>query len=220
MALPDLISYPTPVELPTSRATWELDPSRTAVLVHDLQRYFLRPYAPDCGALRDALDHTAAIVAAARAAGSPVFYTAQTGRQGEVGQPVRGLQGDLWGGGMSPIPEHTEIVPEVAPAAGDTVLVKHRYSAFAHSDLEVCLAARGRDQLVITGVYAHIGVLATALDAFQREIHPFVVGDGVADFSADAHDRALAQVASCTGVVASAEAVLDAFALTRATTSA
>src|SRR5690606_26999299 len=118
--------------------SWELDPGRAAVLVHDLQRYFLRPFADDCPALAQTVAGTAAIVRAARELGVPVFYTAQTGERGPV---VRGLQGDLWGPGMSPISEHTDIVDAVAPADGDTVLVKHRYSAFAHSDLADLLAA-------------------------------------------------------------------------------
>lgn len=211
MALPDLIDYSTP-RVPDSRATWRLEPHRAAVLVHDLQHYFLRPYAPGCEALRDTLSGTARILSEARAQDVPVFYTAQTGRSTGV---VRGLQGDLWGPGMQPIPEHTAIVPEVAPAPGDTVLVKHRYSAFAHSDLADRLAADGRDQLVITGVYAHIGVTATAFDAFQREVHPFVVADAVADFGPEHHRRALDQVASCAGVVTSTDAVVRALSAVR-----
>lgn len=207
MSLPDLIDYQAP-PAPDSRATWRLESPRAAVLVHDLQRYFLRPYAPGCPALVGALNGTARILSAARAAGVPVFYTAQTGRSIDV---VRGLQADLWGRGMHPVPEHTDIVPEVAPAPGDTVLVKHRYSAFAHSDLAEQLAAAGRDQLVITGVYAHIGVLATAFDAFMQEIHPFVVADAVADFTPQDHRRALSQVASCSGVVTTTATVLDTF---------
>lgn len=207
MALPDLIDYAMP-PVPDSRAQWPLETGRAAVLVHDLQRYFLRPYAPHCQALTGALRSTARILEKARDAGVPVYYTAQTGQSGDV---VRGLQGDLWGPGMQPVPEHTEIVPEVAPHPEDTVLVKHRYSAFAHSDLTERLAAQGRDQLVITGVYAHIGIMATAFDAFMREIHPFVVADAVADFTPEDHRRALEQVASCAGVVTSADAVLTAF---------
>ncbi len=210
MSLPLLIDYEvpaTPADFGPSRADWELDPARSAVLVHDLQRYFLRPYAPSCPALVQALSGTARILSAARAAGAPVFYTAQTGTTHRVG---RGLQRDLWGPGMLPVPEHTEIVPEVAPGPDDTVLVKHRYSAFAHSDLADRLAESGRDQLLITGVYAHIGVTATAFDAFMREVHPFVVADAVADFGPEQHLRALHQVASCAGVVTWVDRVVDA----------
>lgn len=211
MSLPAAIDYRfdhTHTTVGGSRATWQLEPHRAAVLVHDLQHYFLRPYAPTCPALVDTLDGTAAILAAAREHGVPVFYTAQTGRRSAV---VRGLQADLWGPGMEPVPEHTDIPAQVAPGPDDTVLVKHRYSAFAHSDLAERLAALGRDQLVITGVYAHIGVTATAFDAFMQEVHPFVVADAVADFGPVQHRRALDQVASCAGVVTSTDRVLAAF---------
>lgn len=214
MALPTLIDYAAPVPplrpLPQSRATWTLERDRAAVLVHDLQRYFLRPYAAGCPALEATLQQTAAVLAAARAAGVPVFYTAQHGDQEPV---ARGLQRDLWGPGMADDPEHTAIAAEVAPVPGEVVLTKHRYSAFARTDLAERLAAAGRDQLVITGVYAHIGVTATALDAFQREVHPFVVADAVADFGAEQHARALEQVAGCCGVVAMTADVVAALSV-------
>lgn len=208
MTLPVGIDYEPPVnDLPVSRATWSLEIGRAAVLVHDLQRYFVTPYAEGCAALTGAVAATARVVAAARAAGVPVFYTAQQGDQ-EPGE--RGLQGHLWGPGMSALPEHTAILAEVAPAEGDIVVEKHRYSAFARTELAERLAATGRDQLIIAGVYAHIGVTATALDAFQREIHPFVVADAVADLGAEQHRNALEVIASCCGVVILADDVAAA----------
>ncbi|MFT3971408.1 MAG: isochorismatase family protein [Micropruina sp.] len=208
MTLPVGIDYEAPLhDLPVSRATWNLDAGRAAVLVHDLQRYFVTPFAGGCPALAGALAATDRIVRAARAAGVPVIYTAQQGNQDPA---ERGLQGDLWGPGMSTDPAHTAILPELAPSEGDTVVDKHRYSAFARTDLADRLAAAGRDQLIVTGVYAHIGVTATALDAFQREIRPFVVADGVADLGAEQHRRALEVIASCCGVVILAGDVLDA----------
>ncbi|MFV0435733.1 MAG: isochorismatase family protein [Leucobacter sp.] len=199
MSIPAGIDYAAPIaELPRSRAEWTLEPHRAALLVHDLQRYFVRPFSENCAALRTAIATTAELTRLAREAGVPVFYTAQQGDQDQV---ERGLQRDLWGPGMSGIPEHTDIIDEVAPGPNDVVLTKHRYSAFARSDLAERLAADGRDQLIITGVYAHIGIAATALEAFQREIHPFVVADGVADFGAEQHRLALAQIAGCCGVV-------------------
>ncbi|CCH76642.1 Isochorismatase (modular protein) [Nostocoides japonicum T1-X7] len=209
MPLPHLIDYPAPLtDLPESQATWSLEPERAAVLVHDLQRYFLRPFAPGSPVVEAMLTHTAAILRAARSAGIPVLYTAQDGDQDPA---ERGLQGDLWGRGMRADPEHTAIVDEVAPTGSDTVLPKHRYSAFARSDLADRLGRAGRGQLVITGVYAHIGILATVFDAFQREVQPFVVADAVADFGAAEHRRALCQVASCCGVVTTTDDVLARF---------
>ena len=208
MTLPVGIDYEAPLhDLPVSRATWELDAGRAAVLVHDLQRYFVTPFTQGCPALAGALAATERIVQAARAAGVPVFYTAQ---QGDQDPAVRGLQGDRWGPGMSTDPAHTAIVAEVAPSDTDAIVEKHRYSAFGRTDLADRLAAAGRDQLIITGVYAHIGVTATALDAFQREIHPFVVADAVADLGAEQHRRALELIASCCGVVILADDVLGA----------
>jgi len=207
MALPAAISYAAPVppqrDLSASRAPWTLDPARTAVLVHDLQAYFLRPY--DGPLLTGLLDGTARVLAAARAAGVPVCYTAQDGDHSD-----RGLQGDLWGGGMSASPADTAIHPAVAPVAGEAVLVKKRYSAFAKTDLAARLAAAGRDQLVIVGVYAGIGIAATAFDAFCRDVQPFVVADATADLGPEQHSRALDLVASCTGVVTEVDRVLDA----------
>lgn len=207
MTLPDLIDYEAPVpplrDVPTSRAPWSLDPTRAAVLVHDAQSYFLRPYHPSCPALVTALRRTEEILSAARTSGIPVYYTAQDGEHRD-----RGLQADLWGGGMSSRIEDTAVVPRIAPRPGDVVLTKHRYSAFARSDLADRLARSRRDQLVITGVYAHIGILATAFDGFCRDVQPFVVADAVADFGRDEHALALDQIASCCGVVTCAADVV------------
>ena len=57
------------------------------------------------------------------------------------------------------------MIAALAPDEDDTVLVKWRYSAFHRSPLEEMLKETGRDQLIITGVYAHIGCMTTATDA-------------------------------------------------------
>lgn len=206
--LPTVPAYalPTEAEIPSSRAQWLLERDRAALLVHDMQKYFLRPYAPGAEPLPGLIANIARLIAAARAAGVPVFYTAQ---HGEQDPRDRGLQADLWGPGMSRSPEHQDILPALAPAAGDFPLVKHRYSAFQRSNLETLMQARGRDQLIVCGVYAHIGCQLTAAEAFQRDIEPFLVADALGDFSREKHMEAVAWAAAVCAVATSTARILD-----------
>ncbi|MCB4771673.1 isochorismatase family protein [Ancylobacter sp. Lp-2] len=206
--LPRIASYalPTPAALPASRAPWTLARERAALLIHDMQGYFVAAFAAGEAPIAPAIANIAALAAAARAAGVPVFYTAQDGDQD---RRDRGLQADLWGPGMSSAPEHQKIIAELAPGPADFVLVKHRYSAFQRSNLETLMRVRGRDQLIVTGIYAHIGCQLTTAEAFMRDIEPFFVADALADFSRAKHDAALAYVASTCGVVAPAAALME-----------
>jgi len=210
MALPGIAPYapPTEAELPKARGPWQPERDRLALLVHDMQRYFCRPY-PEGAPLAPVVGNIARLIGAARAAGVPVFYSAQKGDQF---RPDRGLQADLWGPGMSAIPEHEEILPELAPVVGDFVLHKHRYSAFQRSNLEHLMRARGRDQLMICGIYAHIGCLATAAEAFQRDIEAFAIADAQADFSREKHDLAMGWIAATCGVALTTDRALAALA--------
>lgn len=206
MALPRIPAYQPDFDLPVPRAPWTLAPDRAALLVHDMQRYFVRPFGDAPAPLPGVVANIAALLAAARAANVPVFYTAQRGNQF---RPDRGLQADLWGPGMQATPDHEEIMPDLAPTADDIVLVKHRYSAFQRSNLERLMRARGRDQLIVTGIYAQIGCLATAVEAFQLDIQPFPVIDAQADFSSGDHLDAMRWLGRTCAVPMRTDAVLS-----------
>ncbi|SCF09206.1 Isochorismate hydrolase [Micromonospora matsumotoense] len=193
---------PTPGDLPANIAQWTLDPSRAALLVHDMQRYFLSPFAPS---LREPL--VGNCVRVRERCGElrvPTYYTAQPGGMTEQ---ERGLLKDIWGPGMSVRPGDREIVTELAPGPTDQVLTKWRYSAFHRSDLLARLREQGRDQLIVCGVYGHVGVLATALDAFTNDIQPFLVANAIGDFSAEYHQLTLDYAAARCSVVTTTEGV-------------
>ncbi|MGI5375515.1 isochorismatase family protein [Streptomyces sp. CA-251387] len=208
MALPSIAPYAMPAgpELPRNRVDWTVDPARAVLLVHDLQNYFLSAFDPDAAPLDDLLARTARLTDEARRRGIPVVYSAQPGGQSPA---LRGLQLDFWGPGLPDDAHAAAITSAVAPRDGDTVLTKWKYSAFVRTDLADLLAEHGRDQLIITGVYAHLGVNMTACDAWMRDIQAFVVADAVADFSAREHLDALRWAARSCAFVTTADAVFQ-----------
>ncbi|MHA6799282.1 isochorismatase family protein [Bounagaea algeriensis] len=199
MALPRIAPYPVPDELPASRVLWRPDPARAVLLVHDMEQHFVGAFERDADPLRQVVPNIQRLRAQARRHDVPVVYCAQPGGQT---RQQRGLQWDWWGPGLADSDE-ADIIPELAPDESDVLLTKWRYSAFQHTSLAERMRQWGRDQLIVTGIYGHIGCLLTAAEAFQLDLPAFLVADGIADFSAHEHRMALDYAAKRCAVVAS-----------------
>lgn len=206
MGIPAIEPYPMPAtgDLPGNTAQWAVDAQRAVLLVHDMQRYFVRPL-PAAEPGDDLVRNTALLRRRCRALDVPVAYTAQPG---SMTDEQRGLLKDFWGPGMRVDPADREVIGELAPAPDDWQLTKWRYSAFFGTDLLERMRSAGRDQLIVCGVYAHVGVLATAVDAFSHDIQPFLVADAVADFSQEFHFMTLQYAATRCAMVVTAKEVL------------
>ena len=211
MALPKIAPYSYREQEHQNRVNWRVDPARAALLVHDMQRYFVRAFElerdgqplPDAQ-INIAIANIRRLLDAAHAANIPVYYTAQPPRQNPAD---RRLLTDFWGDGLQD-DENAQILDELAPTEADTVLTKWRYSAFVRSPLEEQLKDLGRDQLIIGGIYAHIGCLTTALEAFMRDIQPFMVADALADFTEKEHRMACEYASGrCARVLNTTEAL-------------
>ena len=209
MALPKIAPYSYREQEHQNRVNWRVDPARAALLVHDMQRYFVCAFELECDGqplpdaqINIAIANIRRLLDAAHAANIPVYYTAQPPRQNPAD---RRLLTDFWGDGLQD-DENAQILDELAPTEADTVLTKWRYSAFVRSPLEEQLKDLGRDQLIIGGIYAHIGCLTTALEAFMRDIQPFMVADALADFTEKEHRMACEYASGrCARVLNTAE---------------
>ena len=200
MTIPKLADYALPdaADLPQNKVQWAFEPPRAALLIHDMQDYFLNFWGENSPMIQQVVENIARLRRYCKAQGVPVFYTAQPNEQSDAD---RALLNDMWGPGLNKHPDQQKVVAALAPDADDHVLVKWRYSAFHRSPLEETLHEMGRDQLIICGVYAHIGCLTTATDAFMRNIKPFMVADALADFTREEHMMALTYTAGRSGRV-------------------
>lgn len=196
---------PTPAMLPDDTTGWTLDPERAALVVLNLQRRFVRVLAEEGAPVGELLANTARLVGAAHAAGIPVIHSVPAGERGPatyVRRPVAPADRD-----------GEEFAEQVEPRTGDAVLTARKHSAFARTRLEGRLRDMRRDQVVIAGLFARVGVLMTAADAWVRDLEPFVVADAVADASAGSHGFALEWVADTCGAVTSTDRVAAVFGL-------
>ncbi|WP_030625033.1 isochorismatase family protein [Streptomyces sclerotialus] len=200
MGIPAIQPYPMPsaADLPAGPADWKVDPERAVLLIHDMQKYFVDSFPKDSEPVTSLTRNVRELREHCVKHAIPVTYTAQPG---SMSDRDRGLLKDFWGPGMTVSPAQREIVPGIEPEGGDQVFTKWRYSAFHRTGLLDFLRSHGRDQLIICGIYAHIGCLATAIESYTNDVETFFVSDAVADFTPEQHRMALEYTAGRCAVV-------------------
>ena len=175
MAIPTLNNYAIPSQWKANKVDWSLDPKRAAPADPRHAGYFTAFYGENSPLIAALTERLAAVRKAVQGPRHPGLLHRPA--QGSIPED-RALLNDMWGPGLNKRPEQQQVVAALRPERDDTVLVKWRYSAFQRSELEQMLKALGRDQLIIGGIYGHIGCMMTACDAFMRDIQPFFLADG------------------------------------------
>lgn len=200
MGLPLIAPYTMPSidDIPHNRVDWKVDVKRAVLLIHDMQNYFVDAFDRRHSLIKATISNIQTLKQSCVEAGIPVIYSAQPG-----GQTLkeRGLLFDFWGKGIDDEQDQKGIIKELIPDEQDFILTKWRYSAFQRTDLRQILLDMNRDQLMICGIYAHIGCLLTACEAFMLDFQPFFIADAVADFSLADHLMALRYAANRCAVV-------------------
>ena len=96
--------------------------------------------------------------------------------------PSRLLVRDTW---------NTEILPELAPKAGDVEVWKHRYSGFYETELDAVLKQKRVKWLIVTGCTTSVCVESTVRDAMFRDYFCLLLADCMAE-PVGTHESSLA----------------------------
>jgi nicotinamidase-related amidase len=170
-----------------------LNAAASALLVVDMQMFFLDPASPTytCGGPA-ALPAIKRLAAAFRAAGRPVIFTQHVHHPN--GSDL-GIMGWWWEGRCLEGSEAGEIHPELRPLPGEKVVTKHRYSAFYNTDLETVLRCLKIEDLVVSGVMTNLCCESTARDAYFRDYRVFIPADGTGTITEEMHLASLLNLA-------------------------
>jgi len=85
-------------------------------------------------------------------------------------------------------PTNIEVIPELAPQSGESVISNWPLGAFSNSTLEQFLKEHGVETLVLSGVATDIAVLATTLQAVESGYSTIVPRDASISPNARAHE--------------------------------
>ncbi|GAA1673570.1 hypothetical protein GCM10009830_19860 [Glycomyces endophyticus] len=187
------------------RVGWTPQADKSVLLVHDMQLFYTNSL-PEAGRAR-LLRTTAGLIASARSLSIPVVYSVA---EPSLTPEHRGLLRDFHGMGMHDDPAHHTIHPDLTPRDGEVQIVKRIYSAFYATKLESVLGELDRSELLICGIYADIGCLLTAFDAFKRGIKPFFIADAMMAYTEEQHLAATEYVARLCASIWTAKTAIDA----------
>lgn len=178
-----------------------LDPSRTALLVVDLQNGFmmkgiahaLREQAieivPNVNRLADAVRRMGGTVVWIQNASTPESRQSWSVRD-EMDGPERTARRNA---SMAPGSKGYELWADLDVRPNDLTVQKTRFSAFIQgaSNLEAVLRTRGIDTVIVTGTVTNVCCESTARDAMMRNFRTIMVTDANAAGSDELHNASL-----------------------------
>ena len=165
-------------------------PGQSALLVLDMQAYFLDPashaYVPSARAIIAGITQ---LVEAYYSLGRPILFTQHINTAEDAG-----MMAGWWKDVITAQNPLHGIIPEIDLDKG-RLIQKSQYDAFFHTPLEDLLRASQVRQLVLCGVMTHLCCESTARSAFMRGFEVFFPVDGTATYTLEHHKASLVNLA-------------------------
>jgi len=192
---------------PFNQHRMRLNRDKAALLVIDMQDFFLDPASPTftCGGLA-ILPTLKRLIGAFRQADRPVIFTRHVHHPDKLDA---GIMGWWWQGMCLEGSAESKIHDEIAPLPNEKVIFKHRYSAFYNTDLETVLRCLQVEDLVISGIMTNLCCESTARDAYFRDYRVFFPADGTGSVNEQMHLASLLNLAFGFAHVTTTEELLQ-----------
>lgn len=170
-----------------------LDITASALIVIDMQEFFLDPASPTftCGG-EAIIPNVQRLLAAFRKKNRPVIFTRHVHHPSGMDA---GIMGWWWEGMCHEGTPESEVHHALAPLDGEKQILKHRYSAFYNTDLETILRCQGVKDLVVSGIMTNLCCESTVRDAYYRDYRVFFPADGTGSVIEDMHMGSLLNLA-------------------------
>jgi nicotinamidase-related amidase len=177
---------------------WKLHPGKAALLVLDMQNYFLDPashaFTPSAPAV---LPNVKKLILMAQKCNMNIIFTRHVNDSVNAGR-----MGRWWRDMIIENSYESEIYKTVRLYDGKTVggyedktagrydckiITKDQYDAFYNTDLEEYLRSKNVEQVIISGLLANLCCETTARSAFVRGFEVFFPVDATAAYNRDFH---------------------------------
>jgi ureidoacrylate peracid hydrolase len=177
-----------------------IDAARTALVVVDMQNYFVAEGFPlEVPLARGIVPNVNRLARALRAAGGTIAWvqmTAAGALQHWANYHKHMLTPERLKTRLSHLDETAEgfaLYPRLEPQPTDLRVKKIKYSAFipGSSDIDVRLRSRGIETLLITGTLTNVCCESTARDAMMLDYRVIMVADGNASLTDEEHAASL-----------------------------
>ena len=178
---------------PYNRHELQLNVAASALLVVDMQQFFLDEASPTftCGGVA-ILPGVKRLIDKFRQAERPVIFTRHVHHPNDLDS---GIMGWWWQGKCIEGSPESKIHSELAPKPHEKIVSKHRYSAFYNTDLETVLRCLKIEDVVISGVMTNLCCESTARDAYYRDYRVFLPADGTGAINEELHLASLMNLA-------------------------
>ena len=172
---------------------WDIRISGSALLVVDMQDYFLDTASSRFSVGGFAvLPNVIRLIRAFRSFGRPVIFTQHQHDGDDLDNDV--MQA-WWGEVILAGTKEAELCPDIIPDKNEPVIRKKRYSAFFETELETRLIEREITDIVIAGLKTNLCCESTARDAYYRNYRLFVPADATGTGSEEMHLASLLNLA-------------------------